>query len=159
MDPKSGCSEDMEVGDRPRYRALGTRQDESNLQKKDIDYFESFAPTASHITIRLVLAITDIPGFFSYDYDAVCAFISAPLPVSERVYVKAVPGYPLEDDDCLELHYTIYDLKQSPRAYYFLCQKVYTDIGLDQLKTDECCSILVKNNVKNGYKNSRKLQW
>ncbi len=34
------------------------------LQKKDIDYFESFAPTASHITIRLVLTITAIPGFF-----------------------------------------------------------------------------------------------
>ncbi len=79
------------------------------LQKKDIDYFESFVPTASHITIRLVLAITAIPGFFSYDYDAVCVFISSPLPVSERVYMKAVPGYPLEDDECLELHYTIYD--------------------------------------------------
>jgi hypothetical protein len=57
--------------------------------------------------------VTAIPGFFSYDYDAVCAFISAPLPVSERVYMKAVPGYPLEDDECLELHYTIYGLKQS----------------------------------------------
>ncbi len=47
-----------------------------HLQKRDIDYFESFAPTASHITIRLVIAITAIPGFFSYDYDAVCAFIA-----------------------------------------------------------------------------------
>ena len=28
------------------------------LQKKDIDYFESVAPTASHITIRLVLRIS-----------------------------------------------------------------------------------------------------
>jgi len=27
------------------------------------------------------------------------------------------------------LHYTIYGLKQSPRAYYLLCQKVYTEIG------------------------------
>jgi hypothetical protein len=53
------------------------------LQKKDIDYFESFAPTASHITVRLVLAITAGPGFFSHDFDEVCAFISAPLPVSE----------------------------------------------------------------------------
>ena len=24
--------------------------------------------------------------------------------VSERVYMKAIPGYPLEDDECLELH-------------------------------------------------------
>ncbi len=122
------------------------------FKKKDIDYFESFVPTASHITIRLVLDITDIPGFFSYDYDVVCAFISVPLLVLERVYMKAVTGYPLEDDECLELHYTIYDLKQSPRAYYLLSQKVYTEIGLTQLKTDECCFILMKNNVKSGYK-------
>ncbi len=123
-----------------------------HLQKKDIDYFESFAPTASHTTIRLVLAITAIPGFFSYAYDVVCAFISAPLSVSERVYMKAVPGYPLEDDDCLELHYTIYGLKQSPRADSLLCQKVYTEIGLTQPKTDECCCILVKHSVQSGYK-------
>ena len=36
------------------------------LQKKDIDYFESFAPTASHITIRLVLAITAVPVLYSF---------------------------------------------------------------------------------------------
>ena len=53
-------------------------------------------------------------------------------PVSERVYMKAVPGYPLEDDECLELNYIIYGLKQSPRAYYVLCQRVYTEIGLTQ---------------------------
>ncbi len=35
------------------------------LQKKDVDYFESFAPPASHITIRLVLAIAAVPGFIS----------------------------------------------------------------------------------------------
>jgi hypothetical protein len=52
----------------------------SHLQ--DIDYFESFTPTASHyITIRLVLDITAVPGLFSYDYDTVCAFINTPLPV------------------------------------------------------------------------------
>ena len=60
--------------------------------------------------------------------------------MSERVYMKAVPGYPLEDDDCLELHHKIYGLKQWPRAYYLLCQRVYTEIGLTQLK--ECCFIL-----------------
>ena len=55
--------------------------------------------------------------------------ISAPVPVPKRVYVKVIPGYPLKDDECLELHYTIYDLEQLPRAYYFLCQEnVYTNL-------------------------------
>ena len=30
------------------------------------------------------------------------------------------------------LHYTIYNVKQLPRAYYFLCQEMYTQIGLAQ---------------------------
>jgi hypothetical protein len=64
---------------------------------------------------------------------------------------KAIPGYPLKDDECLELYYIIYDLKQLPRAYYFLCQEMYTHIRLSQSWTDECCVILVKSDVKSGY--------
>ena len=64
---------------------------------------------------------------------------------------KAIPGYPLKDDECLELYYIIYDLKQLPRAYYFLCQEMYTQIRLSQSWTDECCVILVKSDVKSGY--------
>ena len=64
---------------------------------------------------------------------------------------KAIPGYPLKDDECLELYYIIYDLKQLPRAYYFLCQEMYTHIRLSQSWTDECCVILVKSDVTSGY--------
>ena len=31
-----------------------------NLVRKDVDYFESFSPTASYVTIRLVLALNCI---------------------------------------------------------------------------------------------------
>ena len=30
-------------------------------QRKDVDYFASFSPTASYVTIRLVLALTALP--------------------------------------------------------------------------------------------------
>ncbi len=36
--------------------------------------FEPFALTFSHVTARLASQITAIPGFFEYDYDAVCAY-------------------------------------------------------------------------------------
>jgi len=36
--------------------------------------FESFTLTFSHVAVRLALAITAIPGFFAYDYDAACAY-------------------------------------------------------------------------------------
>jgi hypothetical protein len=36
--------------------------------------FETFPLTFSHDTVQLALAITAIPGFFAYDYDAACAY-------------------------------------------------------------------------------------
>ena len=45
---------------------------------------------------------------------------------------KAIPGYPLKDDECLELQYAIYDLKQLTRASYFFRQEMHTQIGLTQ---------------------------
>jgi hypothetical protein len=48
-------------------------------QFKGVDYFQSFSPTASQVSFRLVLALTVSPGFLSVDLDATSAFISAPL--------------------------------------------------------------------------------
>jgi len=42
---------------RARLVALGYQQE------KGRDYFESFSPTCSHSTIRLVLALTAVPGW------------------------------------------------------------------------------------------------
>ena len=39
-------------------------------RRKGIDYLHSFSPTASYVTIRLIMALTAIAGFFSYDLDA-----------------------------------------------------------------------------------------
>jgi len=62
-------------------------------QEKGRDYFESFSPTCSHSTIRLVLALTTVPGWYLLDLDAVCAFISSDLAPGERVYMKGPAGY------------------------------------------------------------------
>jgi hypothetical protein len=107
-----------------------------HLQKKDIDdYFESLHLFSARMTT--MQCVRSSAHLYQYQSE------------STR---KQYPGYPLEDDECLELHPTIYGLKQSPRAYYLLCKRVYTEIGLTHLKSDECCFILVKNNVKNGHK-------
>ncbi len=64
-------------------------------QRKGVDYFQSFSPTASQVSLRLVLALTASPDFLSVDLDATSAFTSAPLQGNEQVYMTAVPGYPL----------------------------------------------------------------
>ena len=62
--------------------------------------------------------------------------------------MKAVPGYPLKEGQCLQLRPTICGLVQSPRAYYKLCQEVYTKCGLRQLKSDDCVFVRYENNIK-----------
>ena len=56
-----------------RLVAKGYQQEEGR------DCFEIFLPSCSHSTIRLVLALTAVPGWYSLDLDAVCAFISNDL--------------------------------------------------------------------------------
>ena len=117
-------------------------------QRKGIDYLHSFSPTASYVTIRLIMALTSIAGFFSYDLDATCAFISARLPPEEQVFMKAIPGFPLPEGRCLKLKSSLYGLVQAPRAYFLLCKEVYTKCGLTQLKSDECVFIRYVQNIK-----------
>lgn len=117
-------------------------------QRKGIDYLHSFSPTASYVTIRLMMALTAIAGFVSYDLDATCAFISARLPPEEQVFMKAIPGFPLPEGRCLKLKSSLYGLVQAPRAYFLLCKEVYTKCGLTQLQSDECVFIRYVQNIK-----------
>ena len=66
-----------------------------DLQRKNVDFFTSFSPSASYVTIRLVLALTELPHWYGVDLDTTGAFISAPLPSEEQVHLKNILGYDL----------------------------------------------------------------
>ena len=61
-------------------------------QRKNVDFFVSFSPTASYVAIRLVLALTALPHWYGVDSDATGAFISAPLSPEEKYILKAYLG-------------------------------------------------------------------
>ena len=115
-----------------------------SITRPAIDFFASFSPTASYVCIRMILALTALPFWYSYDLDATGAFISSPLPPEEQVYLKPIEGFPLGPGKCLKLNKTIYGLVQAPLAFFKLCKEVYTECGLNQLKvmsassTDMC---------------------
>ena len=91
-------------------------------QEKGHDYFESFLPTCSRSTIHLVLALTPVPGWYSLDLDAVCAFISGDLAPGERVYMKGSAGYNIGEGNCMYMLKCIYSLVQAACQYYMLCE-------------------------------------
>ena len=54
-------------------------------QRPGIDFASAFSPTASQVALRFIMGMTAMPGFWSEDYDAESAFISATLPPDEIV--------------------------------------------------------------------------
>ena len=118
------------------------------MQRRGKDFFASFSPTASYVCIRMILALTALPFWYSYDLDATGAFISSPLPPEEQVYLKPIEGFPLGPGKCLKLNKTIYGLVQAPLAFFKLCKEVYTECGLNQLKSDECIFYRYVQNIK-----------
>ena len=128
------------------------------MQEKGIHYNESFSPTISQVTLRIVMALTSMPGFSSWDLDATSAFVSAVLPDDEVVYMDAIPGFPLPKGKCLRLLRTLYGLVQAPLAFYKLCREVYTGVGYRQLQSDECVFVRYEVNVKKGSKTAKELR-
>ena len=119
---------------RARLIAMGYQQEIGR------NYFESFSPTCSHSTVRLVLALTSVPRWRSLHLDAVCAFISSNLAEGKHVYMKGPLGYDIGDGKYLSMLKCIYGLMQASRQLYssFFCRKVYQKAGMKQLLTDEC---------------------
>ena len=63
---------------------------------------------------------------------SVCLFSALLYQYRNKSAWKSIPGYPLKDNECLELYYILDDLKQLLRAYYFLCQEIHTQIECAQ---------------------------
>ncbi len=81
------------------------------LQKRTSD-FSSISPTTPQVTLRVILTLTVMVGFKSWNLDATCVFISVPLPQGQKMYLKPIERYPLPKDKVLKVSKTIYGLIQ-----------------------------------------------
>ncbi len=118
------------------------------MQQQNVHYTQSFSPTISQVSLRIVMVLTSMKGFRSWDLDATSAFVSEPLTEGETVYMEQ--GFPLPQGKCLKLKRTLYGLVQSPLAFYKLCREVYISVSYRQLETEECIFVRYENNVKTG---------
>ena len=132
------------VSHRSRYVAKGF------TQIKNVHYFESFAPVASFVTLRLVFALTALPHFQVNHYDVSVAFIESELDESTPpVYCECAEGYEDPREYVYLLHKGLYGMIQSPRAWYQLWCTICTSFGLQKLVTDGCVHIKYVDNKKN----------
>ena len=60
-------------------------------QKKDVDYFKTFAPVINWNTVRLMLILSQVIGLATKQVDYTAAFVHA--PINEDVYVEMPQGF------------------------------------------------------------------
>jgi hypothetical protein len=93
------------------------------MQKKGIDYTQSWSPTVRAEAVRILLAIITILRWIRTQVDIPTAYLNADLP--GEVYLR--PPYPviLQDGEVWRLNKALYGLVESARAWY---QRLRTDI-------------------------------
>jgi hypothetical protein len=83
-----------------------------------LNFDESFAPVARLESIRILLAYATHHGFKLYQIDVKSAFLNG--SIKEEVYVEQPPDFKSEGcpNHVYKLYKTLYELKQTPRAWY-----------------------------------------
>ncbi|GAU26945.1 hypothetical protein TSUD_06170, partial [Trifolium subterraneum] len=111
-------------------------------QQHGIDYDEVFAPVARWDTIRTILAIAALRGWYVYQLDVKSAFLHGEL--NEEVYVEQPLGYQKERKELVyKLKKSLYGLKQAPRACLYVDDLIFT--GNDQKLFDKFKLSMEKN--------------
>ena len=123
-----------------------------NRQKYGVDFDQTFAPVAKLTTVRSLLAVAAIKGWYTHQMDVKNAFLHGKL--EDVVYMKFPPGYKGvgfrfntefqgEHQDLsrfqnkvLRLLKTLYGLRQSPRLWFEKLSLALKSDGFKQSKAD-----------------------
>ena len=138
---------DLKTGlnDTIRYKARYVARGFSQLP--DIDYQETFAPTARMTSIRTLIQIAVQNDMIIHQMDVRTAYLNA--PIDRDIFVEQPLGYEVkgENDDILvfKLQKSLYGLKQSGRNWNDTLNTHLCDLGFNQSENDPC--IYIKKSV------------
>lgn len=106
------------------------------LQRKGLDYHETYAPSTRQETIRLVLSHMAREAWESQQMDVMTAFLNSFL--KEEIYLKKPEGFKdkAHPDWVWRMKSSLYGLKQSPREWNVMFTKELVSYGLTQSKRD-----------------------
>ncbi|CAN1266026.1 Retrovirus-related Pol polyprotein from transposon TNT 1-94 [Linum perenne] len=111
-------------------------------QTAGIDYTDTFAPVAKLTTVRALLSLASIKGWFLHQLDVNTAFLHGDL--FEDVYMKPPLGLHLDSPNLVcKLNKSLYGLKQASRQWNFKLTEFLQIRGFSQSKADY--SLFTKN--------------
>ena len=102
----------------------------------ELDYSDTFSPVAKMTIVRLVLAMVAIRHWPLHQLDIKNAFLHGDL--EEEVYMEQPPGFVAQGESNLacKLRRSLYDLKQSPRAWFRKFSNIVQNFGLKRSEAD-----------------------
>ncbi|KAK8949020.1 hypothetical protein KSP39_PZI005094 [Platanthera zijinensis] len=99
-----------------------------------MDYEETFSPVAKLNTVRVLISVTAHRWWSLLQLDIKNAFLNGNL--HETVYMQQPPGFEItRESQVCPLKKDLYDLKQSPRAWFDRFSKTLREVGFSRSTT------------------------
>lgn len=116
------------------------------IQTFSVDYLETFAPVAKINTIRVLLSLAANFDWPLKQFDVKNAFLLGDL--EEEVYMDLPPGYGIQNSfgQVCRLQKALYDLKQSPRAWFGRFTQAMKKYGYHQANSNHTLFIKCNGN-------------
>lgn len=107
-----------------------------NLQRPEVDYFETYAPVVDFAAVRIAIVIAMRTQMDIHHLDVKCAFLNGDL--EEHIYMQLPTEFASGDNLVCKLRRSIYGLKQAPRAWNRKLTKDLSALGYVPFHHAEC---------------------
>lgn len=107
-------------------------------QKEGIDYFDTYAPVARIISIRILFALASIYDLHVHQMDVKTTFLNGDL--DKEVYMEQPEGFILLENEhkVCKLVKSLYGLKQAPKKWHEKFDLAIISFGFKHNSVDKC---------------------